>query len=702
MVFAFQGSVGHAPGIGSGLYRAHPVFRQTIDDCAAVTGDLAGFSLVDLMFSDEPIDPDPRTVWRYTVILAAVQLGLQDLWKDNGIEPDAVFGISLGEMTAAYAAGALSRTDAIAAFTATVTAAHHETHPIEIFPVAADADQAKRLCGEAPGDLAFIGEMTPTYSTMISTPRDSAEVRRWLADRVAIGRVNPSPLSYHTTWFRHDPELMMRPLAGLRPRPPVVPIYSAAAGARLPADAELDGAHWYWTLQHPFYHARAVSAFLRDGYDLAVLIGGHPHTKHWLTGTAEHLGRPLRIVDSMRNDATEPEVWQRAVEVMRATPRAVVRPAAAPPSAATLDLLESSFVAAPHVALGALREQAPVQWLEREGAWAVLGDEQVRWAFGHPEVLSNRSYGDVDHVLLGADGDAHRRVRRAIAPLFDAERRAGLATFAAALAESLLAPVDAGEEVDVVGEVARPLAERSAGHLLGFDDATTDAIRTAIDAGAGSVPERTRAAIAPHVQRMEVTRVVDGLAPDEALSLASLLWFAAVTTTRRALASAVLLLLSEPGVRAAVTADGALTSRLVDETLRLHPPEHIVPRVATADVRLGGAEIRAGDAVRLCLGAANRDPRRYDAPDRVVLDRPARQLGFGLGAHRCPGSRMATIEASALLDAFCRRPDVELIQPRSLRSWTPLPNARGLQELVVGPPDPGPLGIRRALGASGA
>jgi cytochrome P450 len=102
----------------------------------------------------------------------------------------------------------------------------------------------------------------------------------------------------------------------------------------------------------------------------------------------------------------------------------------------------------------------------------------------------------------------------------------------------------------------------------------------------------------------------------------------------------------------------------LDEVLRLYPPELFVLRSTTGDVSLGGVTIPAGARVHLAVGAANRDPRRFPDPDRLVLGRPEAHLTFGAGSHRCPGARFARLAVSATLDAVLDvMPDFEVVQP---------------------------------------
>ena len=84
----------------------------------------------------------------------------------------------------------------------------------------------------------------------------------------------------------------------------------------------------------------------------------------------------------------------------------------------------------------------------------------------------------------------------------------------------------------------------------------------------------------------------------------------------------------------------------VEEILRMESPVQGLPRRVTKDTQLGGYDLKAGDFVMLRYGAANRDERTFEDPDRVQLDRPkaGMQMAFGSGVHHCIGAPLARQE----------------------------------------------------------
>jgi cytochrome P450 len=104
-------------------------------------------------------------------------------------------------------------------------------------------------------------------------------------------------------------------------------------------------------------------------------------------------------------------------------------------------------------------------------------------------------------------------------------------------------------------------------------------------------------------------------------------------------------------------ADRGLLEQAVIESVRWNPTDPVFSRLVANDTELGGIHLPAGAVLEICLGAANRDPSRWDNPDVYDLTRPVQhQLGWGMGTHQCMGMNVAKTEIitaiNGLLDTF--------------------------------------------------
>jgi len=173
---------------------------------------------------------------------------------------------------------------------------------------------------------------------------------------------------------------------------------------------------------------------------------------------------------------------------------------------------------------------------------------------------------------------------------------------------------------------------------------------------------------------------------DEAiLSFSRLLLLAGGGTTYRQLGILLSALLSDRDQLEALRADRSLMPRAIEESLRWNCTDPLFFRLATEDSVLDGHQIPAGAIINVCLGAANRDPSRWENPDAYDLHRkPQRHVGFAAGPHTCLGRFVAeaemTVAINALLDRLPKlRLDDRCAPPRIVGGL----QARGVNQLRV-------------------
>jgi cytochrome P450 len=164
------------------------------------------------------------------------------------------------------------------------------------------------------------------------------------------------------------------------------------------------------------------------------------------------------------------------------------------------------------------------------------------------------------------------------------------------------------------------------------------------------------------------------LSDPEIVAFLRLLVPAGAQTTYRALTTLLFGLLTHPEQLDAVREDRSLIPQAVEEGIRWEVPLTISGRVASKDVELSGCPIESGKVVNLAVGAANRDPSRWDRPDEFDIFRPARpHLGFGAGPHLCLGIHLARAELRIALESLLDRLDGLSLDPGQ-----PAPRLTGL------------------------
>ncbi|WP_216893491.1 cytochrome P450 [Nocardia alni] len=174
------------------------------------------------------------------------------------------------------------------------------------------------------------------------------------------------------------------------------------------------------------------------------------------------------------------------------------------------------------------------------------------------------------------------------------------------------------------------------------------------------------------------------LSDAEIFSFAVLLLTAGSGTTWKQMGITLTALLQRPRLLAAVAADRGLLRPAIDEALRWQATDPMFSRYVMSDTEFHGVHLPAGAVLHLCLGAANRDPARWDEPDTYDITRRLRpSFAFGSGAHACLGMNVARAEMvtgiGALLDRLPNlRLDPDAEPPRFIGMYE-----RGATEIPV-------------------
>lgn len=171
------------------------------------------------------------------------------------------------------------------------------------------------------------------------------------------------------------------------------------------------------------------------------------------------------------------------------------------------------------------------------------------------------------------------------------------------------------------------------------------------------------------------------ISAEDAPKLVRALLQAGLDTTINSLAASLHALASFPGEWAKLRANPALARSAFEEAIRFHSPVQTFFRTATQDTEIEGMPVHEGDKILMFLGAANRDPRKWENPNQYQITRKTiGHVGFGAGIHACVGQLLAKLEGEVLLTALAEKVRaIEMTgEPRrhynnTVRGWETLP-----------------------------
>jgi cytochrome P450 len=193
-----------------------------------------------------------------------------------------------------------------------------------------------------------------------------------------------------------------------------------------------------------------------------------------------------------------------------------------------------------------------------------------------------------------------------------------------------------------------------------------------------------RESLAPGGLAMQIYEAVDKgeLSADEAPLLVRSFLSAGVDTTVNGLAAAIDCLARFPDQWQLLRDEASLARNAFEEALRLESPVQTFFRTTTREVDVGGVHIGEGEKVLLFLAAANRDPRRWQEPEKFdIKRRVAGHVALGSGIHGCVGQSVARLEGELILTELAKRAESIAIAGEPKRRYNN--TLRGLASLPV-------------------
>lgn len=360
----------------------------------------------------------------------------------------------------------------------------------------------------------------------------------------------------------------------------------------------------------------------------------------------------------------------------------------------------------PYPIYAALREHAPVCYIQAVGLWFVTRYQDVEYAVTHPELFTaemddspvDRTFGSP--TILTVDGDRHLELRRALDTKYRPKNVSGyIDDLVRPIARQLLDEL--GTEAELMAQYFEPLSVMTLGKVLGVGHLSAEQLRDwfwRLHLGVINFegnPERGAVGLACSAEiDRTLTPVFQRLATDPDDSTISHLLHSgssdgprdqsAVMPTLKVIllggmqepghggGSTLAGLLKNPAQLAAVRQDRELLlPAAVEEGLRWVSPIGTQTRQVTADLEFGGTVIPAGAPVGALVSAANRDQARFTDPDVFDVFRERKSnLAFGSGKHFCAGHAFSRAQIRIALDELLARfPRIKLTKEPDFRGW---------------------------------
>jgi cytochrome P450 len=367
------------------------------------------------------------------------------------------------------------------------------------------------------------------------------------------------------------------------------------------------------------------------------------------------------------------------------------------------DPLSADFFDDPYDTYRWLRDEAPVYHNERYGFWALSRFADVVAAHRDWRTFSSEHGLTIDQLtdpnqsmkgtsIIMMDPPEHDIMRKLVSRVFTPRAMAALEPMVREVITSYLEPFDGADSFDAVADFSAPFPVEVISIMLGVPKDGRQQIRHWTDLMLHREPgdpkptqEGMEAGLAQimyfleliaekraHPQDDMISRLIevevehpvseggDGsthrLDDGEIAGFATLLAAAGSETVTKLIGNGVVLFARNPGEWQKVLDDRAKAVPAVEEVLRYWAPSQYQGRFTHRPAELHGVTIPEGSPVFLVTGAANRDEREYDDPDRFDIDREqGLAVGLGHGIHSCLGAALARLESKVAFEELAAR-----------------------------------------------
>jgi epothilone polyketide synthase D len=313
VAFLFTGQGAQYPGMAAGLHAVDPVFRDAFDRCAALLDAHLDRPLAEVLFADEDAARDGllnRTAWTQPAMFA-VEYATARTWLSRGVRPAAVLGHSVGEITAACVAGALTLEDAAALVAARGRVMDALPEGGAMTAVSLSEEEAHELVGGSGAEVSLAAVNGPE-SVVLSGAREAlARVEEELRARGVDHRRLRVSHAFHSSLM--DPALaeLARVAADVTPRKPSVPLISDVTGAPVEPDALSDPEYWCRHARSTVRFHDGLLALRESGIGVFVEVG--PGRTLLGMGARALPGHDVHWLSSMRRGGSDVEEMQESL-----------------------------------------------------------------------------------------------------------------------------------------------------------------------------------------------------------------------------------------------------------------------------------------------------------------------------------------------------------------------------------------------------
>ena len=303
LVFVYTGMGPQWWAMGRELLATEPVFRAAAEKCDAIFQKHAGWSILEAMLVDEEDSEmaETRVAQPANVV---IQIGLTELWRSWGIEPDAIVGHSVGEIVSGYVSGKMSLDEAMQVAFHRSRLQQLTTGMGKMLAVGLPESEAKTLLHGIEDKVSIAAINSPSSVTLAGDEDALTALGEQLEANKIFNKMLWVKIPYHSPSMDMIKDELLDVLSNLTPKTAVFPLHCTVTGETAATDA-FSNEYWWQNVRYPVRFARAIQNMAADGANLFLEIGPHPVLATSIKECLQHGGFEGDTIFSMRRKKDE-------------------------------------------------------------------------------------------------------------------------------------------------------------------------------------------------------------------------------------------------------------------------------------------------------------------------------------------------------------------------------------------------------------
>lgn len=702
LLFIFSGRSFYWENIGKELYETEPIFRDSILKSDEIIKELGWPSIISNFVDNNPVDFFESESNVYLTI-AAIQIAVFDYFKQNGIIPRAIMGLSLGETPGLYAAGAITRKEVfIMGLCVKISNLYEKKKYVSVL-INLDVKNVTLLSKEFK-NIHPVYEFTSNSTIILIDENDFNEVKANLKQRNINLKVTSKEklFPYHSSNLENYKEELLNTLAAIDFKPLAIDYFSASLGKIISKGTILSKEFFFNMLRNPVLADSTFKEIGKNGKNFDIVQVGpnifgdnnlqnilssndgtngplllstitKTENKIYLNKTLKNIKKNSQTKNKNHSKLNEFDVFLENF---------------------TLD--NPHYINNPQPFWNYFKKQGAIHFLPKNNCWLVLGYDEITHVLKDPENFSSKAASYFDQYLLGNDPPSHKPMRGMLQSLFSQSNLNIVEVFITKKVEDLINDFPKDHPFNFVDYFSLPLSKSVIGYFLGLNDEQSQTANNIIGEDVFKVNDDLKDYFYQQFENnvefnsygalnyLTELYKEENISLDAAASLARLFWVAGMLTTSVLLSHSFLKLLDNPEIAKQLRESEELINKFIDECLRVLPPETSLSRIASRDVEIFDKKIASNSLVCLDLRAGNHDAKKFEDPFNFSLKRPTNShLSFGTGVHVCIGMALAKLEARIAIKSYLNF--IEKNNPIQTEPivYYPSNNIRGLKNLTI-------------------